>query len=345
MSLNRTDTILKYIVEHFVKHAQPVGSQTLIDEYHLPYSSATIRNEMMALEKLGYLEKTHTSSGRVPSSKGYKYYAKNLRNGGIDDELKQELQLVLNQKMQSIEEIIKASCEILSHMTNLVSVVMGPDEEQEKLANVQLIQINENTVTAVFVTDKGYVENKTFIVPESIKVSDLVSCVKLLNERLIGTPITGLVDKMNALKPLISEYVTSHDVIYQALLETFLRFANDRLSLYGRDELFTHPEFKNDSDKLLAVLKMLNDKSLFREIESEARNDQEMTLRIGDIKDNPDVSMVTAKFKVGDEGESTIALVGPTRMDYDKAMSALEYLAEELENYFKNGGDKNGGEA
>jgi len=341
MALVRSDKILKYIVEYFIKHAQPVGSQTLIDEYHLPYSSATIRNEMNDLEKLGLLEKTHTSSGRVPSSKGYKYYCSYLRDGGVDEEIKHSLQAVLNQKVQSIEEVIKASCEILSHMTNLVSVVMGPEQDSEKLANVQLVRVNENTITAIFVTDKGYVENKTFIVPEHMDADELVKCVKLLNERLVGTPVTGLVDKMEAIKPLLSDYITSHDLIYQALLETFLKFASDRLSLYGRDELFNHPEFTSDSEKLLSVLKMLNDKAVLREIDSEVRHEnKDIILRIGDIKDNPDVSMVTAKFNLGDDGESTIALLGPTRMDYDKALSALQYLADELENYFNKGGNR-----
>ena len=122
MSLTRSDTILKLIVEYFIKHAQPVGSQTLIEEYNLPYSSATIRNEMYALEKMGLIEKPHTSAGRVPSSKGYKYYCEHLRDKTVDESLKYSLQTILNQKMQSIEEIIKQSCEIISHMTNLVSV-------------------------------------------------------------------------------------------------------------------------------------------------------------------------------------------------------------------------------
>ncbi|MCQ2814716.1 MAG: heat-inducible transcriptional repressor HrcA [Bacilli bacterium] len=348
MALNRSDIILKYIVEYFIKHAQPVGSQTLIDEYKLNYSSATIRNEMVLLEKLGYLEKTHTSSGRVPSSKGYKYYCEHLRSGEVDESLKNSLQTVLTQKIQSIEEVIKESCEILSHMTNLVSVVMGPDEKSERLASIQLIPISETSITAVFVTDKGYVENKTFIVPNQMKVNEIVQCVQLLNDRLKGTPITELVDKMQSLKPLLSDYVISHDLIYQALLETFVRFAGDRLSLYGREELFSHPEFKNNSDKLLNVLKLLNDSSILKEIDGEMRHDNNgVALNIGDIEGNPDISMVTAKFKLGNEGESTIALLGPTRMDYDKAMSALEYLSNELAKYFdgQNKGGTSGGEA
>ncbi|MBR0439465.1 MAG: heat-inducible transcription repressor HrcA [Bacilli bacterium] len=328
--MTRSDTILKYIVDYFIKNAQPVGSHTLIDEYKLPYSSATIRNEMFALEKMGYIEKTHSSSGRVPSTKGYKYYCEYLRDKTVDEELKNSLQVVLEQKMQSIEEVIKESCEILSHMTNLVSVVTGRNENEEKLANVQVIQIGENTLTAVFVTDKGYVENKTFIIPNTIKSEEVVQCVKILNERLTGTPVSELVEKMQALKPILNDYVVSHDIVYQALLETFLRFAGDRLSLYGREELFNQPEFKNDTEKLKEVFKLLNNKSVFKNLPSE--EDDKVSVNIGET--NPDVSMITTKFKIGDGEESTITLLGPTRMDYDKVLSALEYLTEELNKYF-----------
>ena len=343
MSLTRSDAILKYIVEYFIKTAQPVGSHTLIEEYHLPYSSATIRNEMFALEKMGYIEKTHSSSGRVPSSKGYRYYCENLREKNVDEALKNSLQVVLEQKIHSIEEVIKESCEILSHMTNLVSVVSG-SESIERLANVQLIQISENTITAVFVTDKGYVENKTFILPSTIETKEVVSCVQILNDRLKGTPINELVDKMEALKPVLNDYVVSHDIVYQALLETFIRFAGDRLSLYGREELFNQPEFKNDAEKLQEVFKLLNNKSLFKSVSQEAANekDEKVILKIGDV--NPDVSMVTTKLKIGDGEESTITLLGPTRMDYDKVLSALEYLTDELNKYFNdlNNGGNNG---
>lgn len=341
MSLNRSDTILKYIVEYFIKTAQPVGSHTLIDVYKLPYSSATIRNEMYALEKMGYLEKTHSSSGRVPSSKGYKYYCERLRDTEVDETLKQSLQLVLDERVKSVEEIIGRSCEILSHMTNLVSIVMGPDEEKEKLASVQLIQISDNTITAIFVTDKGYVENKTFILEDNISPSELVSCMQILNERLKGTPISQLIDKMQALKPVLSDYVISHDVVYQALMETFLRFASDRLSLYGREELFNNPEFKQDADKLERVFKLLGDSSIFKSVTSE--EDDGITVNIGDVEGNPDVSMVTAKIKIGGEDEQTLTLLGPTRMDYAKVLSAMEYLVEELNRYFeekKKGGDE-----
>ena len=337
MSLTRSDMILKYIVEYFIKTAQPVGSHTLIEVYKLPYSSATIRNEMYALEKLGLIEKTHSSSGRVPSSKGYKYYCEKLRDTEVDEQLKQSLQLVLDQRVKSVEDIIQRSCEILSHMTNLVSVVMGPDEDKEKLASVQLVQISDNTITAIFVTDKGYVENKTFILEEGVSTNELVQCMDILNQRLKGTPVNQLIEKMQALKPVLSDYVISHDVVYQALMETFLRFASDRLSLYGREELFNNPEFKQDTEKLERVFKLLGNSSIFKTVEP---GQDGISLNIGDVEGNPDVSMVTAKIKIGEEGEQTLTLLGPTRMDYAKVLSALEYIVNELNKYFNKGGNE-----
>ena len=347
MALTRSDTILKLIVEYFIKTAQPVGSQTLIDEFKLPYSSATIRNEMFALEKMGLIEKPHTSAGRIPSSKGYKYYCEFLRDNTVDEDIKYSLQTVLNKKVQSVEEVIKESCEIISHMTNLVSVVMGPDESKEYLAKVQLIPINKNTITAIFVTDKGYVENKTFIVPDTVDSAEIVKCVELLNDRLIGTPVSQLVEKMQSIRPLLQDYVISHDLVYQAILETLVKFASDRLSLYGKEELFSHPEFKNDTEALLRVMKLLDDQSLFKSVDSEMKKEKDnLLIKIGEIEENPDVSVVTAKIRIGNEGENTISLIGPKRMDYDKAINAIEYLTKELENYFNDkGGKDNGGQA
>lgn len=336
--MNRRDKILKLIVEHFIKTAQPVGSQTLIDEYHLDYSSATIRSEMNALEGDGFLEKTHTSSGRVPSSKGYRYYVDNLRDKSIDEEIKMRLQTVLDQKVQSAEEVIKESCEILSHMTNLVSVVLGPNASEEKLISLQIIPIGDKSATAVFVTDTGYVENKTFGIGEKIKVDDVQSCVKLLNDRLAGTPISELVSKMQAIKPLISDLIVGHDVLYQAMLETFLRFATDRLSLYGRDNLFDQPEYSHDVNKLKKIVQMLNSPEAIREFTEQVGD--ELTIRISENDDDvEDVAVVSAKVKVPGQKEGSIAILGPRRMDYAKVINYLEYVVKTIEKHFQSKDD------
>lgn len=332
--MNRRDKVLKLIVEHFIKTAQPVGSKTLIEEYGLNYSSATIRSEMNALELDGYLEKTHTSSGRVPSSKGYRYYIDNLRERSVSDEFKYQMQTILDQKVQSIDQVIKESCEILSQMTSLASIVLGPNVSKEKLVSVQIIPISKTSATCVFVTDQGYVENKTFVISENTKPSDVESCVKLLNERLRGTSISELVPKMQLIRPLLNDYVIDHDVLYQAMLEAFVGFAKDRLSAYGKEELFSQPEFANDAQKIRKLLGLFESPEIFREVEDEV-DSNDISIRIGgENEDDDDVSIISAKVKIPGQNEGSIAIVGPKRMDYDQVVSAMEYLIEELEKHY-----------
>mgnify|MGYP002515606117 FL=1 len=335
--MNRRERVLKLIVEHFIKNAEPVGSKTLISEYGLEYSSATIRNEMNALELDGYLEKTHTSSGRVPSSKGYRYYIEHLRDRSIDEEFKYQMQTVLDQKVQSIQDVIKQSCEILSQMTSLASIVLGPSANKERLISVQLVPLNESSATCVFVTDQGYVENKTFVLDGNDKLSDVTKCVKLLNDRLSGTPIAELISKMESIKSLLSDYVIDHDVIYQAMLETFVGFARDRLSAYGQEELLDQPEFANDANKMRQIIDLFKRPDIFRKVE---HNDEDGEIAIhigGEAKDDNDLSIVQAKVKIPGMEERSIAVVGPKRMDYDKVVSSLEYLINKLDSY----GEKN----
>ncbi len=331
-NMNRRDKVLKLIVEHFIKNAQPVGSKTLIDEYGLDYSSATIRSEMNALEQDGYLEKTHTSSGRVPSSKGYRYYIEHLREGSIDQEFKYQMQSIFDQKVQSIQDVISQSCEILSQMTNLASIVLGPNSNDEHLVSVQLVPISETSATCVFVTDQGYVGNKTFLIEEKSKLQDVEKCVKLFNDRLKGTPISELLNKMKAIRPLLNDLVIDHDVIYSAMVKTFMEFAKDRLFAFGKEELFTQPEFANDAAKIKRMIELFDRPDIFREVEENTSGS--IAIHIGgETNGDDDVSIVQAKLKMPGQQERSIAVVGPKRMDYDKVVTSLEYLINQLGCY------------
>ena len=335
--LSRSDLILKYIVEYFIKTATPVGSNTLLENYDLPYSSATIRNEMAHLENLGYIEKTHASSGRVPSAEGYRYYVRYLREGNphdVDEQLKHQLAVILDRRSKSIEEVIKESCEILSHMTNLASVVLGPNADEEHLASIQLVPLSKNSATCVFVTDKGYVENKTFVFEEEISIADVKKCVDLINERTRGTAISGLLDKMEAIKPLIESMIHSNDTIYRAFAEAFLKFTSDRIALYGRENLLDQPEFNSDLEKFKEMIKFIDSPQQLRDMISA---DDSLDVHIGKDEEGrglEDVSFVTKKISIGNDHEGTITLVGPTRMDYDKIVNALEYLAEQIAEFY-----------
>ena len=341
--MTRKETILKLIVQHFIRSAEPVASKTLIDEYGLDFSSATIRAEMNELEQEGLLEKTHTSSGRIPSKKGYEYYVSNLRENNINDEIKNKLQTVMDKKIASVENVIKESCEILAKMTNLVSVISSNDSNIEHLASIQIVPISSNSATAILVTDKGYVENKTFVFEDEVSVDDISSCVKLLNDRLKGTSINDLVPKMEAIKPILSDYVIDHDVIYQALLETFLRFASERMELFGKDELFNQPEFKDNAERLKRAIELFdNPNKLKQEIIKANKNiNENVKLHIADKDKNNDISVVSASISLGKDNKGTISLIGPTRMDYDKAVSLLDYVTNTLNEHFKTIGGSN----
>ena len=345
--MTRTETILKLIVEHFIKTAQPVGSQTLIEEYGLDCSSATVRAEMNALEKSGYLEKTHTSSGRVPSKAGYQYYVDHLREERLDESIKYALQSILEKKAQSVEEVIRQSCEILSNMTNLASVVLGPKVNEEKLVSIQIIPIGNNAATAVFVTDQGYVENKTFIIEDGMDLSEVTKTVALINDRLKGTPIVDLVPKMEAMRPALSDYIVGHDAIYQALVQAFLKCASDRMNLYGRDNLLDQPEFAEDAKKLRKILSLIDNPKAFRETiltEGEGAIDEDgIKVNIG-ADGEDDVSVISAQIAIPGGQNASISLLGPTRMDYDKALALLNYVSETLGAYFA-GEDREEGEA
>lgn len=331
MELSRHDYILKCIVDYFIKTATPVGSSTLIEKYDLKYSSATIRNEMALLEAQGLIEKTHTSSGRIPSSKGYRYYVDHLRSNDFDSEIKSKLSLILNAKAKSVEDVIKDSCEMISDMTNLASVVLGPSAEEEALLSVQVIPLSDTSATAVFVTDKGYVENKTFILDDNTNISDIQKCVEMLNNRLKGTPISDLIEKMEAMKPLISSFVKSNDAIYRAFLEAFVNFASERVSLFGADNLLEQPEFSSDTEKIKKMIRFIESPS---KVKKAAYSNEDMLIRIGpedDLdKELEGVTLISKKIPLNNGSKGTIALVGPTRMDYDLVMNALEFLADEL---------------
>ena len=334
MELSRHDYILKCIVDYFIKTATPVGSSTLIEKYDLKYSSATIRNEMALLEAQGLIEKTHTSSGRIPSSKGYKYYVEHLRSNDFDNEIKSKLAVILNAKAKSVEDVIKDSCEMISDMTNLASVVLGPNAEEETLLSVQVIPLSDTSATAVFVTDKGYVENKTFILDDTVNINDIQKCVEMLNNRLKGTRISDLIEKMEAMKPLIATFVKSNDVIYRAFIEAFVKFASERVSLFGTDNLLEQPEFSSDTEKIKKMIRFIESPS---KVKKAAYSEEDMLIKIGsedDIDpDLEDVTLISKKIPFNNGSKGTIALVGPTRMDYDLVMNALEYLAEELSKF------------
>lgn len=334
----RKDMILKYIVEQFVKTAQPVGSHTLIEEYKLPYSSATIRNEMLELENIGMLEKTHTSSGRVPSAKGYRYYIDNLRESFEDSENYGKLRKVFNDSTSHVGDVLRHSCAILSEMTSLTTIMLGPDELGESLAQIQLIPINSNSAVCVFITSNGHVEHKTFNVPEGIDTKDLEKCVKVLNDRLIGTPLYGIVEKMVALKPVLSLQIEKYEILIATFKDLFEKMTNEKVNSWGTSNLIDQPEYASDISKLKKAVKLIESNSVWKFISSD--NKGRINVQIGMDEEFNDMSIVSVDVNVKGKDEARIALVGPTRMDYSKVIGVMEYLISQLDEVYGEDSDE-----
>ena len=192
---------------------------------------------------------------------------------------------------------------------------------------------SNNSATAVFVTDKGYVENKTFVLTEEINIKDLEDCIKILNDRLKGAPIAQLVERMDAIKPIISEYVKSNDVIFRAIADALIKFTSGRVSMFGGSNLLNQPEFNNDTEKLKTLLELIEKPEVVASSLSKAKKGTDVYIG-AENKNLDDVSVVTSDINIGGKQLGKIALVGPTRMDYDKVLSLVEYLVDKLKEVY-----------
>lgn len=336
----RQKEIFKAIVERFTYCAEPVGSKTLMDLLDFPVSSATIRNEMAVLEKKGLLEKTHTSSGRIPSQVGYRYYVEHLMVTTLEDPIKNSLQQVFSQRHYSLEEVVQTSCSILSEMTHLTSVVLGPDSRQQALAHVQLIPINARNAVAIIVTDSGHTENKIFQFNTDISVDDLKNCTDLMNDQLVGTPIDLVVDRMKEIEPLMASKLARHEVLFDAFVDAFMRFATEKVAVSGRSNMLYQPEF-SDVNKLQQLMKVLESSDLFKEWTDQKNN---VAISIGsknEVIQIGECSVITTKFHCNDSEEGQLMVVGPNRMQYSKVIALMDYMSDVIEGVF--GVDVEGG--
>ncbi len=328
MLSERQNKLLKLIVEEYIKTASPVGSSGLTEI--LNCSSATIRNEMSILEEMGYLEKTHTSSGRVPSEIGYRYYVDNLmkpKEMTGEDVLK--LQTIFDNKQLALSDIITKSLEIISEITNCTSVALGNDSSYNNLKQVEVIPLSNNRLIAIVVTDKGHVENKELNIDGDINLSEIKKVVELINKLLVGTPLDEISGKLEfEIKPIIGNYVRSHEALYQAFYNAFNEFSSkSHMHMAGRTKLLDYREFGNVS-KIKDLLNKFDNYDIVRKIEAD---DNDINVYIGHENNfDDDVSVIKTKYNVKGE-EGTIAIVGPKRMDYEKVVSLLEYIKVNIE--------------
>ena len=328
MLSERQNKILKLIVERYIKEPIPVGSKAV--SKILKCSSDTVRNDMGELENQGLLEKTHTSSGRIPSEAGYRYYVDNLmelKKMNAEDMLK--LQIVFKNQQLALSDVITKSLQVISDMTNYTAVVLGSTSHENLLKQIEVVPIDDVSMIVIIVTDKGHVEHKN-IKLNDVSIDEVKKTVGLINNLISGTPIDEVSRKLEfEVKPIIGKYVKQHEQIYNAFYHVFSDFTNQEVNIMGRSKMLEQPEFSSNIEKIKTVFNKLDSPELINNIVED--DDNNIKVYIGNENNiDSDVTVIQTKYKNGGE-EGTIAIIGPKRMEYDRVVSMLEYIKDNIE--------------
>ena len=326
MLTKRQENILKLIVMKYIELAKPVSSNLICKK--LKCSSATVRNEMVELENLGLLEKTHTSSGRIPSEAGYRYYVDHLMQPKeMNGEEMLKLQIIFKNQNLVLSDCLKKSLQLISDMTNYTSIVLGKASHENQLKEINVVPLDKENMIIIVITDKGHVEHKTVTIKD-VSLEEVKKTVNLINDLIVGTPIDEVSSKLEfEIKPIIGRYVKEHEIIYNTFYQVFQEFSHQNVDVVGRNNMLKQPEF-NNVDKIKEILIKLDDENLLANIETD-NNDIKVYIGKENNLDD-DVTIIKTTYHTPQE-EGTIAIVGPKRMDYDRVVALLEYIKSNIE--------------
>lgn len=332
MLSDRQLKILQVIIDDFIRSNHPVGSRTLAKKKGIPLSSATIRNEMADLEELGFIEKTHASSGRIPSEKGYRFYVDHLLSPAkIDTVDIQKIKAIFEDKIFEIEEIIQKSASVLSELTEYTAIVLGPTFKETKLNRFQIVPLNDRTSVAIIVTDTGHIEHRVFTLPDSLDGSDIEKTVNILNERLTGLPLIQLQEKLEKeVHDLFRRYIDDYQTMFTAMIDVLNIPIEEKIYFGGKTNMLKQPEFQ-DIHKLQQILDVLEEEKFVAYILKSIPIG--IQVKIGseiEIQEMQNCSLITAAYRVGNKEVGKIAVLGPKRMHYSRVISVLNLLSNQL---------------
>jgi heat-inducible transcriptional repressor len=335
MLTERQKIILQILVDDYIRSAEPVGSRTISKRPDISISSATIRNEMADLEELGFLEQPHTSAGRIPSQKGYRFYVDNLMQPlNIEQEDVQSMRSMLLSQIDQMEQVVQQSATILSSLTNYTSIVLGPQMFTEKLRNIQLVPLADRSAVAIIVTDTGHVENRKVTIPDGVPVESIQQYIELLNRKLGGLPLHRLKSALHTeVASELRRYSEQTDSVMM-LLDQMIDGQDEntaKVYLGGTTMILDQPEFR-DVAKLKPLLDMFEHTQELVRILDGTKN-AGILVRIGEenvISTIKDCSLITASYSVGGQPVGTIGVLGPTRMDYGRVITVMHQLSTNL---------------
>lgn len=331
MLTERQKLILSLIIQYSTKFGQPVGSKTLMDE-NIQASSATIRNDMKVLEQLGLIQKTHSSSGRIPSNTGYRYYVDYLLKP--EKVRKNDAELIRSSLLQDVHEIndiFRRSAEVLSNLTSYTAFSLGPEIKDRKLTGFKMIPLNDRQVLAIVVTDKGNVESQVFAIPSDMSAEDLRTLTEIIQERLLGQPLIAVYHKLRTEIPMIlHRYFQSTEGVLSLLEAIMAQAFENRIFVSGKMN-FLNFDGMIDPKQVKLLYSFLQDSEELNQLL--APHDTEIHTRIGaelghELLDH--FSVVQANYEIEGHGQGTIALLGPASMSYDKVFGLLQTFQTEM---------------
>ncbi|WP_397539375.1 heat-inducible transcriptional repressor HrcA [Rummeliibacillus pycnus] len=336
MLTNRKLQILQVIIDDFIATAQPVGSRQIAKKEGMTFSAATIRNEMADLEELGFLEKTHTSSGRVPSEKGYRFYVDHLLKPQVitTQDIK-TIQSLFQDRMMETEQVIRKSADILSDLTTYTSIILGPDVQLHRVRQFSIVPLTADSAVAIIVTDNGHVENRLISIPKSFSPSDIEKVVNILNERLVGVPLEQLQNKLEQeAAAVIKSHLGTYDGLLSSIFDINKYQGEGKIYYGGKTNMLNQPEF-HDLNKVRMLMELMEKTSQIQTIFP--LHETGIHIRIGSENHHlamEDCSVITASYSVGEELKGSIAIIGPTRMDYKRVVSILDFMSNGLSYQF-----------
>ena len=338
---DRKTKILYAIIKTYLETGEPVGSRTISKYADLNLSSATIRNEMSDLEEMGYIVQPHTSAGRIPSDKGYRFYVDQMME--YKEREVTEMKELMIQKQDKMEQILKQVVKVLANNTNYATMITAPRYHRTKLKFIQLSVISESQMLAVVVTEGNVVKNKMLHMEHRLDNETVLKLNILLNTSLNGLTMeqinVGTIAKMKEQAGIHSEVVNS---VLDALAEA-IRMDDEDLEIYtsGATNIFKYPEL-SDNERARELISAFEEKKQLVNLVAETMNSEENTgiqVYIGNespMQNMKDCSVVTAAYELGDGMKGTIGIIGPKRMDYDRVVSALKTLTTQLDSIFEN---------
>ena len=335
---DRKKKILQLIIEDYISTAEPVGSRTIARKYDLGISPATIRNEMSDLELLGYLEQPHTSAGRIPSAQAYRFYVDSLiEPGSLTDNDMALINGWYKERRRSIDDIFQSTAKILSRMTQNVSMVLATKDTSAVFRYIKFLPLDNTHAILCIVTDDGNIDNCVVEIPLGMRPEEMDYLAGRISRVLEGKELSEISDELlSALHMDVAEDKVLFTSFLQAIKRMNRKQNEQRVFLGGTKQLLNQPEFR-DVERVKSLLGILEEEKVVRDL-LVAGEDSGLKITIGTenkFTGIQDCSMVQATYRLNGKIVGTMAVLGPTRMEYGKVITVMDYLHKYLKTMFE----------